>query len=169
MFDYFCCMKIWLILLVFSFIIGCGSKVTQKNPNKPPFDSTIVNKTPGADKSYLKKRPEEFNEFFMLTNIIPFTGKVATKKDVEKKLAVFNLNAKNDPSHQVLNIRLPFYAFLLQAAGKPSKFVAIMQAETLKGDTILGYKEANGLFGICKPRELEYFEMQRDKVYAPPQ
>ena len=101
----------------------------------------------------------------MLTDIIPFTGKTATKKDVKSKKAVFNLNGKKDPTHAALKIRLPFFAFLLQPDNKPSKYVAVMQAETLRGDTILGYKEANGLYGICKPSELEYFEVQRDNVY----
>jgi hypothetical protein len=150
-------------------MFACGNQPTKKEKTPITQDSAQVQKKPAVDKSYLKKRPEEFNEFFMLTNIVPFTGKVATKKDVEKKLAVFNLGAKKDPSHRALNIRLPFYAFMIQPAGKPSKFVAIMQAETLKGDTILGYKEANGLFGICKPNELEYFELQKNQVYATPQ
>ncbi len=159
-----------LTIFLFAFILfSCGAKTEKKEKTPIPSDTSTVQTKPTVDRSYLKKRPEEFNEFFMLTDVIPFTGKIATKKDVEKKAAVFNLNSKKDPSHKPLNIRLPFYAFLLQPNNQASKFVAIIQAETLKGDTILGYKEANGLFGICNPRELEYFELQKNNVYTTPQ
>jgi len=145
---------------------ACGSKQTSKKTQDKKPDTTLqVKKEPVQDKSYLKKRPEEFKEFFMLTDVVPFTGKVAKKKDVKNKLAVFNLDSKGDTSHRALKITLPFFAFLKQKGNKPSVYVSIMQAEVLKKDTILGYKQANGLFGICKPRELEYFESQREKVY----
>jgi|SRR5687767_248929 len=152
-----------IYILIIGFL-SCGSK--QKGSQK---DQSIVKKDsvktqPAVDKPYLKQRPEEFKEFFMLTDVVPFKGRIAKKKDVNSKAAVFNMDSKNDPSHRALNIRLPFYAFLIQP-NKKSEFVAVMQAETLKGDTILGYKRANGLFGICKPRELEYFESQRQTVY----
>ena len=147
-------------------LISCGVK-NKKVKIIPKVDSTIVTNNPGSDKSYLKKRPEEFKEFFMLTDVVPFSGRIATKKDVKSGEAVFNMDSKKDPTHKALNIRLPFFAFLIQN-NKPSKFVAIMQAETLKGDTMLGYKGANGLFGICRPLELEYFESQMGKVYKAP-
>lgn len=157
-----------LFLLIFIFLLfSCGGK-NKKDKIIPKVD-TIVTNNPGADKSYLKKRPEEFKEFFMLTNVVPFTGRVATKKDVKNGEAVFNMDTKKDPSHKALNIRLPFFAFLVQPNNQPPKFVAIMQAETLKGDTILGYKAANGLFGICNPRELEYFVSQKGRIYIAPE
>lgn len=158
-------MRYTIFFILSIFLFSCGSKEGKKDKNKKPGDTTAIKNNPGPDKSYLKKRPEEFKEFFMLTDVVPFTGKIATKKDVKSKEAVFNLNGQKDPTHKALKIRLPFFAFMLQPDSKPSKFVVIMQAETLKGDTILGYKEANGLFGICKPRELEYFEATKGKVY----
>jgi hypothetical protein len=157
-------MRFTILIFLGLFLFSCGSKEVKKD-KKITEDTTTVKKEPGPDKSYLKKRPEEFKEFFMLTDVVPFTGRVATKKDVKSKDAVFNLNGKKESSHSALRIRLPFYAFLIQPDKKPSKFIAVIQAETLRGDTILGYKEANGLFGICKPRELEYFEVQKDNVY----
>lgn len=156
------------IYFVFFAIIlfSCGQK-QQKNPVlTSSSDTTTIQKAPVVSKDYLKKRPEEFQEFFMLSDVAPFTGKVASKKDVQNKVAVFNLESKKDPSHRSLKIRLPFFAFLQQPKQQPSKFVVIMQAEYLKGDTILGYKEANGLFGICKPTDLEYFESQKGNVYS---
>lgn len=157
-------MKFWIGLMLVFTLIACG-KITSPviNTSNKPKDSSEV-KSP--DKDYLKKRPEEFREFFMLSNIIPFTGKIATKKDVNKGEAVFYLNSKGDTTHKVIRIRLPFYAFLKQKNGSQPKFIAVMQAESLKGDTILGYKEASGLFGICKPRELEYFESGKNSIYS---
>lgn len=151
------------IILMLAFI-SCGSPTDakKKNPNTV-VDSTSLN---APNKDYLKKRPEEFREFFVLSDVVPFTGKVATKKDVSNGLAVFHLTSKGDTSHKALNIRLPFYAFLKQKDNSNPKFVAIMQAECLKGDTILGYKGATGLFGICKPRELEYFENGSGSIYS---
>lgn len=157
-------MRYGTLFFLFILLASCGSKERKREKNKIPVDTNSIKKEPAVDKSYLKKRPEEFKEFFMLTDAVPFTGKVAKKKDVKNKDAVFNLDSKNDPTHTALKIRLPFFAFMIQQ-NKPSKFVAIIQAETLKGDTILGYKEANGLFGICKPRELEYFEIQKGNEY----
>jgi hypothetical protein len=157
--------KGWIFLLAIVFF-ACGSG-KGKNSDKSIVKKDSVQTKPAVDKSYLKKRPEEFREFFMLTDVVPFSGKVATKKDVNSKAAVFNMNSKNDPSHKALNIRLPFYAFLIHP-NKPGEFIAVIQAETLKGDTVLGYKKANGLFGICNPREIEYFESQRTTVYQTP-
>jgi hypothetical protein len=148
---------------------SCGKSKEKQPTEKKNNDSTTVQNNPSGDKSYLKKRPEEFKEFFMLNSITPFTGRIATKKDVSKKDAVFNMESKGDKSHKALNIRLPFFAFLMPKNNKPTTFVAIMQAEVLKGDTILGYKEASGAFGICSPRELEYFESQKNAVYSAPQ
>jgi hypothetical protein len=159
-------MKKALVFLLAIVFVACGSG-KEKSKEKTLLKNDSVQTKPAVDKSYLKKRPEEFREFFMLTDVVPFTGKVATKKDVNSKEAVFNMNSKNDPTHRALNIRLPFFAFLIQP-NKPSEFIVVIQAETLKGDTILGYKRANGLFGICKPRELEYFESQRATVYQTP-
>jgi len=156
----------WVYILMIGFL-ACGSKEKETQKDNPIVKKDSVKTQPTVDKSYLKKRPEEFKEFFMLTDVIPFTGRVAKKKDVNSKAAVFNMDSKNDPSHSALNIRLPFFAFLIQP-NKPSEFVAVIQAETLKGDTILGYKRANGLFGICKPREMEYFESQRQTVFQTP-
>jgi hypothetical protein len=161
-------MKNCIVLLFGLIILSCGKADVKKPTRESGSDSGYVTQPANSDKSYLKKRPEEFQEFFMLTDVLPFTGRVATKSDVKKREAVFNMDSKKDPSHKALNIRLPFFAFLLQPNQQPSKFVVIMQAETLKGDTILGYKEANGLFGICKPTELEYFESQKDKIYTTP-
>jgi hypothetical protein len=157
----------WLVVFIF-ITMACGSKQKSKPTDKIPVDSSTIKSKLRVDKSYLKKRPEEFREFFMLTDVIPFSGRVATKKDVNSKAAVFKMDSKNDPSHQALNIRLPFFAFLIQPNNQPGKFVVIMQAETLRGDTILGYKAPNGLYGICKPRELEYFESQKATVYQTP-
>lgn len=157
-------MKKVIGVVVMLVLISCGTKSGEKtNVPKPNTDSIAATK---PNKDYLKKRPEEFREFFLLSNVVPFTGKVATKKDVNSGLAIFNLNAKADTSHKPLFIRLPFYAFLKQKNNAQPKFVAIMQAESLKNDTILGYKEANGMFGICKPRELEYFERGSGNVYS---
>src|SRR5688572_26864663 len=158
-------MKNSLIIMLIVGLIACGSKEKPNQKNQQVVKKDSVQQNPGVDKSYLQQRPEEFKEFFMLTDVIPFTGRIAKKKDVNSKAAVFNMDSKGDPSHKSLNIRLPFFAFLIQPNNKPSTYVAIIQAEELKGDTILGYKQANGLFGICKPRELEYFESQRATVY----
>ena len=162
-------MKKGVGICIILFLMACGSGKEKQQKKTNLADTSAVKTNPAPDKAYLKKRPEEFREFFMLTDVVPFSGRVATKKDVKNKEAVFNMDTKNDPSHKALKIRLPFYAFLMQPNKQPSKFVAVIQAETLKGDTILGYKEANGLFGICKPRELEYFEAQKDNVYQSPQ
>jgi hypothetical protein len=161
-------MKIVYVLGVVMILCSCGSKETKvkDNPDRQKDTNQVV---AAANKDYLKKRPEEFQEFFMLTDVVAFTGKVATKKDVEHKRAVFNMDSKKDATHHALNIRLPFFAFLIKPNKQPSEFVAVMQAETLKGDTILGYKAANGLFGICKPRQLEYFESQKNQVYSAPE
>lgn len=158
--------KLPLIILI-GILISCGQK-TKKDSVVAKVDSVKTPSSGGADKSYLKKRPEEFKEFFFLSDVVPFTGKVATKKDVKNGSAVFNMDSKSDPTHQFLNIRLPFFAFLIQPNNQPGTFVAIMQAEILKGDTMLGYKGGNGLFGICKPEELEYFESQKAEVYSTP-
>ncbi len=152
------------LLLALPLLFSCGEKPKEKKTT-PKTDTVKVNTPPVANKDYLKKRPEEFNEFLMLTDVVAFKGRVATKKDVNSKEAVFNMDSKKDPSHRALNINIPFYAFLKQSDNKPPKFVAIMQAETLSGDTILGYKAANGLYGICRPDELEYFESQKGRVY----
>lgn len=156
--------RLFLICLI-CFFFSCGTGKEKKNKDVPK-DTTTIKTTTTQDKSYLKKRPEEFKEFFFLTDVVPFTGKIATKKDVQNKEAVFNMDSKKDPSHRALKIRLPFFAFLLQPNNDPSKFVVIVQAETLRGDTMLGYKESNGLFGICKPRELEYFESQKNTAFT---
>jgi hypothetical protein len=158
--------KAWIYILVVG-LLACGSKEKTGIKDKSIVKKDSVPVKPAVDKSYLKQRPEEFREFFMLTDVVPFTGRIAKKKDVTSKDAVFNMDSKNDPSHRALNIRLPFFAFLIQP-NKKSEFVAVVQAETLKGDTILGYKRANGLFGICKPGELEYFESQRETVFLTP-
>ncbi len=150
-----------IILLAFS----CGTKQKPKQKNQPIVKTDSTSVVTKVDKPYLRKRPEEFKEFFMLTDVVPFTGKVAKKKDVKNKDAVFNMDSKNDPSHQALNIRLPFYAFLKQPNDQTGLFVAVMQAETLKGDTMLGYKQANGLFGFCNPSQLDYFESQKASVF----
>lgn len=156
--------KLAFTILV-ALLISCGQKI-KNNTSVPKVDSLKASVKPAVDKGYLKKRPEEFKEFFFLSDVVPFSGKVATKKDVKSGSAVFNMDSNNDATHQFLNIRLPFFAFLIQPNNQPGKFVAIMQAEILKGDTILGYKGGNGLFGICKPRELEYFDSQKDEVYS---
>ena len=159
-------MKKLVFFLGLGLLFCCGNLKEKKDKNLINNDSSTIKSKATTDKGYLKKRPEEFKEFFFLTDVIPFTGKVATKKDVQNKDAVFNLDSKSDPSHRALKIRMPFFAFLLRTNNKPSKFVVIIQAETLKGDTILGYKESNGLFGICKPRELEYFESQKRSAFT---
>lgn len=158
-------MKSLYFLLLLIVVVSCGTKQKPKD-EKTPFvqkDTTPVITVP--DKPYLRQRPEEFKEFFMLTDVVPFTGKVAKKKDVKNRAAVFNMDSKNDPSHKALNIRLPFFAFLKQPNNQRGLFVVIMQAEVLKGDTMLGYKQANGLFGLCKPNQLDYFESQKASVF----
>lgn len=152
----------------FLWVIGCSITWLacgpgQKNTTKPPVkDTTTVT---AEDKSYLKKRPEEFPEFFRLSSVQPFSGRVATKADLDSGKAVFVLNAQ-DPSHTVCAIRLPFFAFHKVKGGDPV-FVAVMQAEVLKGDTLLGYREASGLFGMCRPNELEYFENEKAVIFTP--
>ncbi len=157
--------KLIIFFAAFAFF-SCGSGKNTPEENKKN-DTTSAQVNPPVDKSYLKKRPEEFKEFFMLNSVTAFKGKVATKKDVASGDAVFNMDSKGDTSHKALNIRIPFFAFLIQKNNQPPKFVAIMQAEVLRGDTIMGYKEANGLFGICNPKELEYFESQKSLIFNP--
>src|SRR5262245_60081859 len=90
-------------------IVSCGSEKNKSVKDKKQRVDSTRTQQPVSDKSYLKKRPEEFREFLLLTDVIPFTGKVATKKDVKRGAAVFNMDVKNDTSHHVLNINLPFY------------------------------------------------------------
>lgn len=153
--------------LVFSivFVFSCGASNNTKNEQAINNDSNAVKAAVKDNKSHLKKRPEEFKEFFILSNVVAFKGKVATQKDVTDGKAVFNLKSNGDPSHKVIDCRIPFFAFLTQPTNQPLKFVAVMQSEELKGDTILGYKAANGLFGICKPNELEFFEAQKNSIF----
>jgi hypothetical protein len=90
---------------------------------------------------------------------------VATKKDMEEGKAVFVMDS-DDPSHKTCNIHLPFFAFRKMKEGKPV-FVAVLQAEMLKGDTLLGYRQGNGQYGMCHPNELEYFENEKGFIFSP--
>lgn len=156
-------MKNSLFALTCILLLSCGSK-SGGNKNDTGTDSTTQTIT--EDKSYLKKRPEEFQEFFKLTNAIPFTGKVAERSDLVSGKAVFVMNTKNDQQHTTCNIRLPFYAFK-NTGTNPHELVVIMQAEILMRDTLLGFRQANGLYGMCRPGELEYFEADKDRVFMP--
>lgn len=159
-------MNRFITLLFVAGILACGAP--QKKSSPSGHDSLAQKQTPPADdKSYLKKRPEEFKEFFVLNMEVPFTGKIATKKDVEERKAFFNING--DKTHKALDVKLPFFAFLKDKDKKQSKFVIILQAETNKGDTILGFKDGRGMIGICRPKELEFFEYQRDILSSQPQ
>jgi len=158
-------MKLALPLFIFSLLLSCGTQPKPKDKNKPVVQNDTTRVITKVDKPYLRQRPEEFKEFFMLTDVVPFIGRVAKKKDVKNKDAVFNMDSKNDPTHRALNIRLPFFAFLKQPNDQKGLFVVIMQAEVLRGDTMLGYKQANGLFGLCKTYQLDYFESQKATVF----
>jgi|SRR5688572_8426891 len=155
--------NILAFVLLMGILLSCENKTANKSNSKKSRDSTVAGN--GEDKSYLQKRPEEFKEFFLLSSELPFKGKVATKKDVQDGKAVFNLDSKGDTTHHPLDIKIPFFAFLNKPGKKSPNMVVIMQAETLRGDTILGYRESNGHFGICSPRELEYFQSSQGKVY----
>lgn len=145
-------------------MVSCGSRSSEKQ-NSQNTDSTQT-PTTAEDKSYLKKRPEEFQEFFKLTTVQPFKGKIAEQSDLDSGLAVFVVKSKPGQQHIPCNIRLPFYAFKNAGNGQ-HELIAVMQAEVLMKDTLLGYRQANGLFGMCRPRELEYFEADRDRVFMP--
>lgn len=150
--------------IVFCFILACGKKADSPTENNTHKDS-LVQETTIQEKDYLNKRPEEFQEFVMLSGELPFLDKVALKEDVVEKRALFHLDSKGDPSHKPLSIKLPFFAFLQSPENNPSQFVVILQAEFLKGDTILGYKSGSGAVGICKPGELEIFNSQKATVF----
>lgn len=156
-------MKFLALVIIITTLFSCGNKSEKGKLTNKITDSTST-KSESEDKSYLKKRPEEFSDFFKLSNLQPFKGKIATREDLTSGAAVFVLNAKNNQEHQTCNIRLPFYAFKKGVDNKPV-FVAIIQAEILMKDTILGYRQANGLYGMCRPRELEYFENDKDRVF----
>jgi|GEM_PF-3514408 len=154
-------MKNYLLIAGVLILVSCGNR---KKPSAPETTKdTVAAQAPAEDKSYLKKRPEEFPDFYKLSNVQPFKGKVATKKDVESKNAVFVMQS-DDPSHKPCDIHLPFFAFRKVKGGQPI-FVAVVQAEELKGDTLLGYRQGNGIYGMCRPGELDYFENEKDLIF----
>jgi len=130
-----------VVFLMLSF--SCSAKGGKSTSKKQGEDTIPNTSTPSEDKSYLKKRPEEFKEFFLLSSEPAFTDKVATKQDVKEGKAVFNLNSNGDTSHHFLKIRIPFFAFINKKGEKKPTMVVVMQADSLKGDTILGYRASS--------------------------
>ncbi len=146
--------------MVLALIFSCGKKNEEKinngkdlkqfNADSATFSNTYDIKKGLKNRNQPLPDEEKISTGVDLVNTPVFTGRVATKEDVNNGRALFSLDPKGK-KHRVAQINLPFYV-IMKDGGKEVTAI-IVQAEILGNDTIFGYKNGNGKIGMCTSSE----------------
>lgn len=147
-------------------VVSCNTEAKRKAEQVKADSLRVVDSiaTVIKDKPYLREMPSNNPDFFKINKgeLFVFKGRVATQEDAMKHEAVFFIDSKGDPSHQVVDVHLPFYAYLTDGTHERD-LVFIMQAEVFKGDTVYGYKDAKLRMGMCYANDLEFLQLDKMK------
>ena len=88
-------------------------------------------------------------------------GRVATRNDVQKGIAVFYLENSNDV--KPIQINLPSCALHIDQETKKETPVILIQAEKSKGQELIGYRFLNGGNGIALLIEFKLLDKPNEK------
>ncbi|RRO25529.1 hypothetical protein [Flavobacteriaceae bacterium 14752] len=136
-------MKLKIIFgLIIIFIIGCGHKRSDGEPEKN--QKTEVNKAKPIDLKNWIETPH-------------VSGRLATEEDVKNGSATFLVDDKSE-EHKALNIKIPSLAYHFDQETNEKKPVVVIQGEKVGDQKVIGIKYLDGTDGVCLLFELEFVD-----------
>jgi hypothetical protein len=127
------------IVVIVLVLIGSVVMATENDPLWGPIDMGMWKNTPCIE------------------------GRVATKEDVKKGLAVFYI--ENSDDIKPINIHLPACAIHIDQETKKETPVILIQAEKSQGQELIGYRFLNGGNGIALLFELKLIDKPDERFH----
>ena len=152
-------MKFQFLRLVFlSMVFGaCSGNRAESTQSEVVLTDASIDSIPTVSN---RERPLPPIPYSQVMKTKPFTGKVASKDDVQKNGAIFSFSPPKGNVQTALPLKMPLMVFWGRHPNRDT-ILFVIQCERLGSDTMVGWVNGWGKSGMTPLRELIHAQEQR--------